>query len=461
MKKDNEEKERIKEENKNLIKKNNELEQQLKEKQTQYNNLLSKIDKNNNNIKSTKIRNDFNPQTNINKNNKISNLNNLHYPLSEYYSPTLVGLNNIGATCFMNSTLQCLSQTKDLTNYFLNEKNEDQIYNNNLALEDKKSLQLSPVYKELIDKLWEERGEQSFSPNNFMNTIEQMNPLFKLGQAGDSKDFIIFILEQFHKELKKAIKTTPTNNEPLNLYDKNNSFMHFFEDFQQDVSIISDTFFGITETTNVCLNCKQNYNSQGLNNPTCYNYEIFNCLIFPLEEVKNMKNNNSMQNSGGSYQMNNYNYNNYNNNQVTLYDCFFYNQKTELFNGENQNYCNICKQLSDSLYTSRIFSSPKILVLILNRGKNNIYNVKLNFEEKINITQFVLQRDTPQLIYSLYGVITHHGQSGPSAHFMAACKSPIDNKWYRYNDAFVTPINNVKKDVIDFGTPYILFYQKE
>ena len=36
----------------------------------------------------------------------------------------LIGLNNIGATCFMNSTLQCLSQTKALTNYFLKEKNK-------------------------------------------------------------------------------------------------------------------------------------------------------------------------------------------------------------------------------------------------------------------------------------------------------------------------------------------------
>ena len=148
------------------------------------------------------------------------------------------------------------------------------------------------------------------------------------------------------------------------------------------------------------------------------------------------------------------------NNNVTIYECFYYNQKSDLFTGENKNYCNICRQLWDSVYTSKIYVTPNILIIILNRGKGNIYKVKLDFTEVIDITQFVLQKDKQQIIYSLYGVITHIGQSGPNAHFVASCKSPIDNKWYRYNDAIVSPINNVQKDVIDFGIPYILFYQR-
>ena len=149
-----------------------------------------------------------------------------------------------------------------------------------------------------------------------------------------------------------------------------------------------------------------------------------------------------------------------NNNKVSIYDCFDYNQKSELLSGEYINFCNICKKLFDSIYTSKIFVSPNILIIILNRGKNNIYDVKLDFGETLVITQFVLQRDCPKLIYNLYGIITHVGQSGPNAHFVASCKSPIDNKWYRYNDAFVNSITNIQKEVIEFGTPYILFYQK-
>ena len=145
-------------------------------------------------------------------------------------------------------------------------------------------MQLCPVYLEVIKNLWDKDGNKSFSPDNFVNTIIKMNPLFEKGEPGDSKDFIIYILEQFHKELKKPVNTISNNKTktPLNQYDKNNAFNHFFEDFQNECSIISDLFFGFNETTNECLYCKNNYNSQGQNNPICYNYGIFNCLIFPF-----------------------------------------------------------------------------------------------------------------------------------------------------------------------------------
>ena len=158
--------------------------------------------------------------------------------------------------------------------------------------------------------------------------------------------------------------------------------------------------------------------------------------------------------------MKNNNFMPFNNNIVSIYECFYYYQKSDFFTGENKNYCNICKQLYDSIYTNKIFISPNVLVLILNRGKDNIYNVKLDFSEIIDISQFVSQKDMPQIIYNLYGVITHIGQSGHNTHFIVSCKSPVDNKWYRYNDSLVSPINNVQKEIIDFGTPYILFYQK-
>ena len=416
---------RIKKDNINLVETNKMLLKEIEEKNVASKTMVQKE----NLLKS------------MNENQKLSIIN------EKEEEPILIGLNNIGATCFMNSVLQCLSQTKPLTDYFLNEKNLVKIFSNNIEIKNKNEPQLSPIYCDLINKLWNRNGPKSFSPNDFMNQVEKMNPLFKKGEAGDSKDFIIFIFEQLHKELKGPVPGANQGNvQPLNQYDKYNSFNYFFNDFKKDCSIISDIFFGFNETTNECLNCKAIYNSKGYNSPICYNYGIFNCLIFPLEEVKNMKYNNIQNNQ---------------NNVVSLYDCFCYNQKSEIFTGENRNYCNVCKQVYDSIYTSKVFIGPNILVLILNRGKGNIYDVKLQFAEQIDITQFVLQRDKPQLIYNLYGVITHIGQSGPNAHFVASCKSSINNKWYRFNDAMINPINDLQKEVIEFGTPYILFYKKQ
>jgi len=182
---------------------------------------------------------------------KIKKIN----PFILYNSPTLIGLNNIGATCFMNSTLQCLSQTKSLTNYFLNENNKERIINNNIASKNKNDSQLSPIYLELIQKLWEIDGSKSFSPKIFMNTVEKMNPLFKKGQDGDAQIFIIFILEQLHKELKQSNNIINQNgNQVLYQYDKNSAFNYLFNDFQKEGSIISDLFFGFNETINECLN---------------------------------------------------------------------------------------------------------------------------------------------------------------------------------------------------------------
>ena len=383
-----------------------------------------------------------NPET-VN-NNKINDKILEVDPLKSYSKPTLIGLDNIGSINFMNATLQCLSQTKGLTNYFLKNSNENEIINNNIAIEDYNNAQLSPNYLYIIKKLWEKDANfRSFFPYNITNAIQNLNPIFEKFQPGDCKDFIIFILEQLHKELKKPINNS---NKVIQLdkYNKKSAFKYAFNKFTKECSIISDIFFGFKETTNECINCKNYYNSKGLNNPICYNYSTFNCLFFSLERIKKDKEKN----------------NNLDDN-ITLEDCFLYNQKSEIFTGENKIFCNMCKQLTDALHTSKIFISPNILVLIFDRNKNNIFNIKVKFSETLDISNFVSKKVTPKIIYNLYGIISYIKETddNPYVHFVAFCKSPIDKKWYLYDDSSVSNINNIN-DYIDFGIPYIEFYEK-
>ena len=392
---------------------------------------------------------------NINQNNnENNNKNNIFIktkPLSSYKKPTLIGLMNIGyfgGNDFMNAVLQCFSATEELTNYFLDEKiSSEKILNNNIVIEKRNVPQLSSEYFQLINKLWDKNNYKgNFAPRRFMKTVEELCLLFKLRQPDNSKDFIIFLLQQLHDELKN--KNNFDKSEFINwLYDKNNAFNYFINNSLKHNSIISDIFFGIEEKTIICLNCKNNYTKKGKPFPIRYIYQTFNCLIFPLENVREMK-------------TVNYNNDNLNNqiNSVSLIDCFNFYQKSHYLTGESRLYCDICKQDCDSLFTIKICSCPNVLIIILDRGKFDIFNVNLNYTEYIDITQFVLLKNG-KVTLKLFGVILYL-YGGNRKHCMSYCKSPIDNKWYRYNDSIVNEVKNFQ-EFNQFGCPYILFFKKE
>jgi len=210
------------------------------------------------------------------QNNSINEIENskiiIENVLSNYREPTLIGLQNVGATCFMNSVLQCLSQTEKLTIYFLEQNHRERIINNNISLLYSDNSQLAPRYLELLENLWKKSSAKKYyAPYNFMNTVTNMNPLFKRGEAGDAKDFIIFVLEQIHKELKKPVNIKNNKmiqvSDQLNQYDKQNALYNFFNEFSRETSIISDLFFGFIETNTICLNCKNYFNSRNRPNP--------------------------------------------------------------------------------------------------------------------------------------------------------------------------------------------------
>ena len=387
----------------------------------------------------------FNPNPNYQINKPIEHESE---PISLYEKPTLIGLKNIGSKCYKNSVLQCLSQTRGLTNYFLQEKNYDRIMNTNISKQDKNQNQLCHIYYDLIQNLWKkDEASKSFSPEKFMNSLkiaQNDKERFGLYEARDTKNFIMYILERMHNELKqeKKIWKIEPKYEQLNKYDKNNTLIHFLVNFQKEISIISYLFYGFNELTNVCQYCKKIYNYMGQSEKIYYDYGISNILMFNLEDVRKNRNQNNK------------------NKMVTMFECFNYLQQGSYFTGENKNYCNNCTQLTESVYTSKIFICPNILIIILDRGKENIYDIKLDFDLKMDISDFVLFKSGRQ-IYNLYGVVTNIGGSGPYAYFIASCKSPVDNNWYRYNDESVTPISDLKKDLIDYETPYILFYEKQ
>ena len=395
-----------KEKNKSLSQKNLEL--------IQKNTLLQQKIKYKLNLPQIKIPLNPDPQ------NKINQLQ----------SPALIGLDKVGGIPYMNSILQCLSNTSRLTNFFLEKRNIMKNY-------DEEEYELSKSYLMLIEKLWNANKNIEYNPYNFKNIIISYDKSFKKSNSEKIKDFIDFILDHLHQELKN--KDANKMNE-INViqedFNKESIFNNFIENINKENSIISELFFGILETSYDCLEC-----NDGI---IYYKYDILKYIIFPLEKIKNAINSN--------------------NNKITIDDCFNTIYNNNSFIEEQNNYCYSCKKPTRCNYYLKLLKLPNILIIILKRDINKMYPTEFVFYNDINIMENKYENNNSQnIFYELYGVVTCTNYIEPSEqHFVSFCKSSINNKWYKYDDKEVSDsINDIQKDIMEYKTPIILFYKKK
>ena len=376
----------------------------------------------NNNINSKQFQNII--DSNMNNNIKLKFNNHIQTDIiqntkkKEMYH--CLGLKNIGTIYYMNATIQCLCHIRSLKEYF----------KKNIKFGD--NARLTKCFCELINSLWTESDKGYFTPTNFKNLISELNPLFEGIQANDSKDLIIFIYETIHNELNNP---NINNNYLYNLYNIPEELRLFRESYySKNNSIISKIFYSEQSSNLKCCSCGVNKLS----------FNIISFLIFPLEKVRQhlIK----VKNGNLKY--------------VTLEDCFAQNENNEKLDGQNQIFCNSCHKSSDAVSYNRLYNCPEVLTIILNRGKGLEFDVEFKFPMYINIEKYVEDKNC-NTNYELIGLITHLGESGMSGHFIAYCKSPVDNNWYCYNDAQVTKCVDPENEINSCGIPYVLFYQKK
>jgi ubiquitin C-terminal hydrolase len=359
-------------------------------------------------------------------------------PSSQSDSPKLIGLNKVGGIPYMNAILQCLIQNKSLTDSFLEESDKIRNYDEDES-KDEYEYELSQSYLTLIERLWKINKNTNYNPYNFKNVVLSYDKSFDKSNSEKIKDFIDFIIEQLHQELKK--KKINDIKLKQNDSDKEIIYKNFLAKFEIEKSIISDEIFGIVETSYKCLECN--------NNITYYSYEILKYIIFNLEEIENAINsiNNSNQN-----------------NRITIDDCFHTIYDNNTFIREKNYFCYNCNQLTRCKYYMKLLKLPNTLIIILNRNINKMNHIELDFYNEIKILQKEYENNnTPKISYELYGVVTCINQTElTEQHFVAFCKSSINNKWYKYDDNEVSDsINDIQKDILKYKIPFVLFYKKK
>ena len=126
--------------------------------------------------------------------------------------------------------------------------------------------------------------------------------------------------------------------------------------------------------------------------------------------------------------------------------------------GDKQKYCEYCLRMSDHMKIRTLVTGSEIITIILNRGNEKQFNIKINFFEDLNLSNFI-EFKTTGVFYRLIGVISYSRDKNMKKHFVAFCKSPIDNIWYIYDDSKVKRVNNFQLE-IENTIPCVLLYQK-
>ncbi|KAF9172125.1 CSN-associated deubiquitinating enzyme Ubp12 [Mortierella sp. AD010] len=166
----------------------------------------------------------------------------------------ICGLSNLGNTCFMNSALQCLSNSKDLTRYFLAGAWRDELnLDNPLGMHG----EVARAYANLIDKLWK-GSSKVFSPREFKSTIGRFAPSFTGYHQHDSQELLAFLLDGLHEDLNRIIKKPYTEVPDSNGRPDEEVASDCWQIHKtRNDSIIVDLFQGQYKSTLVCPKCSK------------------------------------------------------------------------------------------------------------------------------------------------------------------------------------------------------------
>ncbi|XP_076780935.1 ubiquitin carboxyl-terminal hydrolase 2 isoform X1 [Arvicanthis niloticus] len=332
----------------------------------------------------------------------------------------LAGLRNLGNTCFMNSILQCLSNTRELRDYCL-----QRLYMRDLGHTSSAHTALMEEFAKLIQTIWTSSPNDVVSPSEFKTQIQRYAPRFVGYNQQDAQEFLRFLLDGLHNEVNRVAarpKASPENLDHLPDEEKGRQMWRKY--LEREDSRIGDLFVGQLKSSLTCTDC--GYCSTV--------FDPFWDLSLPIAKR--------------GYP------------EVTLMDCMRLFTKEDILDGDEKPTCCRCRARKRCIKKFSVQRFPKILVLHLKRfSESRIRTSKLttfvNFPLRdLDLREFASE-NTNHAVYNLYAVSNHSGTT-MGGHYTAYCRSPVTGEWHTFNDSSVTPMSSSQ---VRSSDAYLLFYE--
>lgn len=349
-------------------------------------------------------------------------------------APGSVGLHNLGNSCFLNSTVQCLNHMEVITQYFLRDIYSTELNRQN-PLGSGGNVALS--YASLVKKMWS--GEYSvLAPRSLKQTVAAFAPQFDNSYQHDSQEFCQFLMDGLHEDLNR-VKQKPyvEELEGFGMEDQQAAVESWRKHLLRHDSIFVDHCQGMHRSHLTCPQCGRE----------SIKFDVYSSISLPLASKKDHT-------------------------AIQLEDCIEMFMEGEQLDERNAWYCPSCRRHVCALKLIAMWSAPDILILHLKRFQfdtcmtsGGMLRSKLDDTvhfpiEGLDLTRFVLGPIDPDAppIYKLFGVSEHMGPTANSGHYTATVRNSIDGQWYRCNDSHV---GRTSGEAAITGGAYVLFYQRE
>ncbi|GAB0096117.1 Ubiquitin carboxyl-terminal hydrolase [Sergentomyia squamirostris] len=325
----------------------------------------------------------------------------------------LTGLRNVGNSCYMNSIIQCLSNSTSLTEYLIQGGFRKHV-NRGAKTQGRIVEELAAV----MEALWSGKY-RSISPIHLKYTIGAVHSMFRDVEQQDAHEFLTILMDMLHLDLQ-TIPTDDLARDSLPLSEK--AWLDFTKSRE---SVILRLFYGQIKSTVKCKEC----------NKESATYESFSNLSLELPAAVNTR-------------------------------CYIETCFDMYFNGENIEgwMCPGCEQTRRAVKKLDISKLPPILVIHLKRfsaddGLSSRYRKKQNYVNfpltNLDLSPYLTRSErTTRKMYHLYAVSNHYGTMD-SGHYTAFCRNPVQDRWFKFDDQHVTSMD---PGDVQSSAGYILFY---
>lgn len=117
--------------------------------------------------------------------------------------------------CFMNSVIQCLSNTRPLLEYLLNEQYLADINTSTSSMKGA----LIKAFSQVIHELWEVGGDLVVNTTALKSQIQRFAPRFMGYSQQDAQEFLRYLLEGLHEDVNRVtIKPQPIHTDIPEMY---------------------------------------------------------------------------------------------------------------------------------------------------------------------------------------------------------------------------------------------------